>query len=107
YSGSSAYRLRARSRREHMYAIPRTEPAAGAWRTKPQGKAGRRGARNERHAGRTCLSFGWPVGLRAMRARAMGNAPKISAAAGGRNWRPASAETEPTFGYYPNHTPPA
>ena len=67
----------------------------------------RRGARNERHAGRTCLSFSCPVGLRAMRARAMGNAHKISAAAGERTSHPASAETEPSSGSCLKHTLPA
>jgi hypothetical protein len=42
-----------------------------------------------------------------MRARPMGSAHKISAAAGERKAHPAAAETEPTSGYYPNHTPPA
>src|SRR5262245_60999039 len=78
-----------------------------AARTRARAKAGRRGARNERHAGRTCLSFGWPVGLRAMRARAMGNAHKISAAAGERTSHPASAETEPSSGSCLKHTLPA
>jgi len=39
-----------------------------------------------------------------MRVRAMGSAHKISAAAGERKVHPASAETEPTCGYYLKHT---
>jgi hypothetical protein len=40
-----------------------------------------------------------------MRARLMAIAHKISAAAGEQKAHPAAAETEPTCGYYLNHTP--
>jgi hypothetical protein len=54
-------------------------------------------------AGHACRS----AGLRAIGARVMANAHKISAAAGERKAHPASAELEPTSGSCLKHTPPA